>query len=86
MKLKLRFLAGGTIFFLLGLILGQVKGGYGLGYEALMGVGLVLLVAGLFWKDKPRAQSQDGGSSPHQPRAIAVPTSAYILRRLSCEA
>ena len=52
MKLKLRFLIGGTMLFLLGLGLGAVRG-YGIGYEALMGVGIVLLVSGLFWKDKP---------------------------------
>jgi hypothetical protein len=52
LRLKLRFLAGGTIIFLLGLSLGAVRG-YGIGYEVLMGVGILLLVLGLFWKDKP---------------------------------
>ena len=52
MKLKLRFLLGGTIIFVLGLVLTAVRG-LGPGYELLMGVGVVLLVAGLVWKDKP---------------------------------
>ena len=52
MKLKLRFLAGGTIIFLLGFTLSAVRG-LGIGYEILMVVGIALLVAGLFWKDKP---------------------------------
>lgn len=52
MKLKMRFLAGGTIVFLLGLVLGVVRG-FGPGYELLMAVGVVLLVGGLFWKDRP---------------------------------
>jgi len=50
LRLKLRFLAGGTIIFILGLVLGTVRG-FGPGYELLMGVGIVLLVLGLFWKD-----------------------------------
>ena len=57
MKLKLRFLAGGTIIFLLGLALGTVRG-FGPGYELLMVVGIVLLVLGLFWKDRPRAKGE----------------------------
>ena len=57
-KLKLRFLAGGTIIFLLGITLGAARG-FGIGYAILMVVGIVLLVTGLFWKDKP----------PHQPDA-----------------
>jgi len=60
LKLKLRFLLGGTMFFLLGLILGTVRG-FGPGYELLMGLGIVLLVLGLFWKDKPSAKS--GGNA-----------------------
>lgn len=56
MKLKLRFLAMGTILFLLGLGLGAVRG-FGIGYYLLMGVGIVLLVLGLFWKDKPPGQT-----------------------------
>ncbi len=52
MKLKMRFLAGGTIIFVLGLVLGVVRR-FGPGYELLMAVGILLLVIGLFWKDKP---------------------------------
>ena len=48
----MRFLAGGSIVFLLGLVLGVVRG-FGPGYELLMAVGVVLLVGGLFWKDRP---------------------------------
>jgi hypothetical protein len=60
MKLKLRFLAGGTIIFLLGLALGALRG-YGPGYELLMGGGIVFLLLGLFWKDKPQGNT---GSHP----------------------
>ena len=56
MKLKMRFLAGGTIVFLLGAGLGPARG-FGPGYEALMGVGVVLQVLGLFWKDRPQGQA-----------------------------
>jgi len=62
MKLKIRFLAGGTIIFLLGIVLSAVRG-IGIGYAILMVVGIVLLVAGLFWKDKP----------PRQPDAQSTP-------------
>ncbi|HUH82312.1 MAG TPA: hypothetical protein VLX33_00365 [Nitrososphaerales archaeon] len=55
MKLKLRFLLGGAMIFVLGLVLTAVRG-LGPGYELLMGVGVVLLVAGLVWKDKPSGQ------------------------------
>ena len=55
MKLKLRFLAGGAIIFLLGLILSAVRR-FGYGYAILMAVGIVLLVVGLFWKEKPPNQ------------------------------
>ena len=57
-KLKLRFLFGGTMVFLLGLILGT-ETRFGPGYELLMVVGVVFLVAGLFWKDKPPGQTAD---------------------------
>ena len=60
MKLKSRFLAGGTIILLLGLGLGTARG-LGPGYELLMGVGIVLLAFGLFWKDKPQGQVKDQG-------------------------
>ena len=63
MKLKLRFLAGGTIIFLLGIVLIAVRG-VGIGYEILMVVGIVLLVAGLFWKDKPPRQPEAQGAMP----------------------
>ena len=63
MKLKLRFLAGGNINFFLGLVLGTVRG-FGPGYELLMGVGIVVLVAGLFWKDKLPVRS---GNDPGNP-------------------
>jgi len=56
MKLKLRFLLGGAMIFVLGLVLTAVRG-LGPGYELLMGVGVVLLVAGLVWKDKPSGQA-----------------------------
>ena len=56
MRSKLRFLLGGTIIFVLGLVLTAIRG-LGPGYELLTGVGLVLLVAGLFWKDKPAGQA-----------------------------
>ena len=52
MKLKLRFLAGGTIVFLLGLALGAAEG-FRLQFGILMVVGMVVLVTGLYWKDKP---------------------------------
>lgn len=55
LKLKLRFLVGGTIVFLLGLVLSTVRR-FGIGYAILMVVGIVLLVVGLFWKDKPQRQ------------------------------
>ena len=58
MRLKLRFLAGGTIVFLLGLALSAIRG-FGTGYAVLIGIGIVLLVLGLFWKDKPRAKNED---------------------------
>ncbi len=63
MKLKMRFLAGGTIIFVLGLVLGVVRR-FGPGYELLMAVGILLLVIGLFWKDKPSgtATSQAGAA------------------------
>ena len=56
----MRFLAGGTIVFLLWAGLGTARG-FGHGYEALMGVGVVLLVLGLFWKDRPQGQVTDQG-------------------------
>ena len=56
MRLKLRFLAGGTIIFILGLVLSAVRR-FGLWYAILMVVGIVLLVTGLFWKDKPPRQT-----------------------------
>lgn len=55
MKLKLRFLAGGTVIFLLGFTLSAVRR-FGLAYGGLMVVGIALLVLGLFWKDKPPSQ------------------------------
>jgi hypothetical membrane protein len=61
LKLKLRFLAGGTIIFILGFILSAIRG-LGIGYAILMTVGIVLLVVGLFWREKP----------PHQPDARGV--------------
>ena len=61
MKLKLRFLLGGTIIFILGLGLGAVRG-YGINFEALIGIGVVLLVLGLFWKDKPSRAGVQGGA------------------------
>jgi len=63
MKLKLRFLLGGTIIFILGLVLGAVRG-YGINSEALMGIGVVLLVVGLFWKDKPSTKTGDQAGTP----------------------
>ncbi len=56
MRLKPRFLAGGAVIFLLGLSLGAVRG-YGTSYAVLMGIGIVLLVLGLFWKDKPSGKT-----------------------------
>jgi hypothetical protein len=63
LRLKPRALAGGTIIFLLGLSLGAIRG-YGIGYEVLMGAGMVLLVLGLFLKDKPSGKTagQTGGA------------------------
>ncbi|MDG7023454.1 MAG: hypothetical protein JRN45_02905 [Nitrososphaerota archaeon] len=46
----------GSILFLIGLGLGAVRG-FGVGYYLLMGVGIVLLVFGLFWKDRPPGQT-----------------------------
>ena len=63
MKVKLRFLTGGTIIFLLGLVLSAVRG-FGIGYAILMSVGIVLLVAGLFWKDKPPRQPDSQSTTP----------------------
>jgi hypothetical protein len=63
MKLKLRFLLGGTIIFILGLVLGAVRG-YGTNFEALMGIGVVLLVLGLFRKDKPSVGAGDRARTP----------------------
>jgi len=57
LRLKLRFLAGGTIVFLLGLALSAIRG-FSPGYAVLMGIGIVLLVLGLFWKDKPQAKNE----------------------------
>ena len=56
MKMKLRFLAMGAILFLLGAGLGEARG-FGTGYYLLMGIGVVLLVLGLFWQDRPSAQA-----------------------------
>ena len=55
MKLKLRFMVGGTIIFLLGLVLIEVRG-FQIQEAILLVVGVVLLVTGLFWKDKPASQ------------------------------
>jgi hypothetical protein len=63
MKLKLRFLLGGSIIFILGLALGAVRG-YGTNFEALMGIGVALLVLGLFWKDKPSVKTGDQPGTP----------------------
>jgi len=63
LKMKLRFLAGGTIIFVLGLILSAVRR-LGIGYLILMVVGIALLVAGLFWKDKPPRQSDAQSANP----------------------
>lgn len=60
MRLKLRFLTGGIMIFILGFALGTVRG-FGPGYELLMGVGIVLLVLGLFWKDKSPVKTGDQG-------------------------
>jgi hypothetical protein len=69
LKLKLRFLVGGSMIFLLGLGLGAVRG-YGPGYDLLMGVGMLLLVLGLFWKDKPSGTNQGQvGRELHSPGA-----------------
>ena len=54
-KLKLRFMAGGTIIFLLGLVLVEVRG-FQIQEAILLVVGVVLLVAGLFLKDKPTSR------------------------------
>jgi len=62
-KLKLRFLAGGTIIFLLGIILSAVRG-FGIGYAVLMAAGIALLVSGLFWKDKPPRQPGSQSAMP----------------------
>ena len=63
MKLKLRFLAGGSVIFLLGLVLSAVRG-LGIGYAILMAVGMVLLVVGLFWKDRPPRQPDAQSAAP----------------------
>ena len=63
MKLKLRFLVGGTIIFLLGLVLSAVRK-FGIGYAILMAVGIVVLVVGLFWKDKPSRLPDAQTSAP----------------------
>ena len=62
MKLKVRFLAGGAIVFLLGLILTEVRG-FQLQEVILMAVGIVILVAGLFWKDKPPRKPDAQGAT-----------------------
>lgn len=63
MKLKLRFLAGGSILFMLGLVLSAVRG-LGIGYATLMLVGIALLVVGLFWKEKPPRQPDAHSAAP----------------------
>ena len=54
----------GEVFGFLGLILGTVRG-FRPNYELLMGVGIVILVLGLFRKDKPlvKAGEQAGATS-----------------------
>ena len=54
-RMKQRFLAMGGILSLLGLGLMAIRG-VGVGYEGILGVGLILLVVGVFWK-KPAPQS-----------------------------
>ncbi|MDE1858147.1 MAG: hypothetical protein KGI26_03660 [Thaumarchaeota archaeon] len=54
-RMKDRFLAMGAILSLLGLGLTAIRGA-GVGYEGILGVGIVLLVLGVFWK-KPAPPS-----------------------------
>ncbi|MDG6985267.1 MAG: hypothetical protein JRM73_00785 [Nitrososphaerota archaeon] len=48
-RVKQRFLAMGAILSVLGLALTAIRGA-GIGYAAIFGVGIVLLVAGVFMK------------------------------------
>lgn len=52
---KERLLAMGAILSLLGLALMAIRG-VGVGYGGILGVGIVLLVLGVFWKN-PKPQS-----------------------------
>lgn len=54
-RMKQRFLAMGAILSFLGLGLMVIRGA-GIGYEGILGVGVVLLVLGVFWK-KPTPPS-----------------------------
>ena len=54
-RTKERFLTMGAILSLLGLGLMAIRG-VGIGYEGILGVGLVLLVLGVFWR-KPAPPS-----------------------------
>lgn len=54
-RMKERLLAMGAILSLLGLGLMAARGA-GIGYEGILGVGVILLVLGAFWKgSKPRS-------------------------------
>lgn len=55
-RTKERFLAMGAILSLLGLGLTAIRG-VGIGYGVILGVGLVLLVLGVFWKKPAPASS-----------------------------
>lgn len=53
--MKERFLVMGTILSLLGLGL-MASRGTGIGYVALLGLGIVLLIAGVLWR-RPQPRS-----------------------------
>ena len=55
-RVKQRFLAMGAILSLLGIALMAIRG-VGIGYEGILGVGIILLVVGVFMKSPKPASS-----------------------------
>ena len=84
MKLKLRFLLGGAMIFVLGLVLTAVRG-LGPGYELLMGVGVVLLVAGLvIILRNPFPDIRSGGADNRiRRRIVPALTAEYVHTEVS---
>ena len=61
--MKLRFVLGGTIIFVLGLILSDVRG-FQIQEAILLVIGILLLVTGLFWQGKPPRRPDAQGTTP----------------------